>query len=46
MDPNATLDELRSAVRGNDIEKVFQLFEALDNWIISGGFLPNDWNRK
>lgn len=46
MDPNAVLDRIRVAVRGTDIEEAFQAFEALDNWLIQGGFLPNDWTDR
>ena len=53
MDPNATLTELREAARGywtappTDTEeaglRVVELFEALDEWLTRGGFLPEAW---
>lgn len=52
MDPNATLDELRELVRvqlyggQTDPDRMAELFEALDNWITSDGFLPNSWERQ
>jgi hypothetical protein len=53
MDPNATLQELRELYNevvqdeGTDVDAayVLDLFDALDNWIIAGGFLPNEWRR-
>jgi predicted DNA-binding protein (UPF0278 family) len=52
MDPNATLNELREWYNAvvqdgtSDHEgliEVLTLFDELDNWIVSGGFLPRDW---
>ena len=53
MDPNATLAELRLAATGywtvppDDVEAaalhVVELFEALDEWLSKGGFLPTVW---
>ena len=45
MDPNATLHELRAELANNepDIERVQELFEALDTWITGNGFLPFAW---
>jgi hypothetical protein len=51
MDPNATLTRLRELVaaerrgpltpdQGRDFA---ELFDALDEWIVRGGFLPADW---
>ena len=53
MDPDATLEELRELYNdwqdGNlDPDKAgdfVTLFDNLDNWIISGGFLPKEWQR-
>lgn len=28
----------------DDIERACELFEALDNWLSDGGFLPKDWS--
>ena len=52
MDPDATLEELRELYNdwqdGNlDPDKAgdfVTLFDNLDNWIISGGFLPKEWS--
>ena len=56
MDPNATLDELRELAHAQlhqdadqgwaDPDRMAELFEALDNWITSDGFLPNSWERQ
>ncbi|QPX62200.1 hypothetical protein PBI_INDLOVU_86 [Mycobacterium phage Indlovu] len=52
MDPDATLDELRSLaarVRADhrlsqaDVERAGELFDALDGWIMRGGYLPRAW---
>lgn len=48
MDPNAALDELRRLLADRDdgkLERIAELFEALDGWIAGGGFLPRDWQR-
>ena len=29
-----------------DIRRLLELVEALDEWITKGGFLPKDWERK
>lgn len=50
MDPNATLSELRqaipNAVDGDNAESVraAELFQALDDWLSRGGFLPEAWD--
>ena len=58
MDPNATLSRLRElsaeitkAFHAGDNAtdmgaEMADLFDALDQWITRGGFLPTDWNRK
>lgn len=54
MDPNKTLAELRSAAiwlyesdaYTADLEYVLSLFEALDEWLSQGGFLPADWQGR
>jgi hypothetical protein len=57
MDPNATLAMLRSLVRKvqdsnmdthplDRLDQFAEHFEALDEWIESGGFLPDAWTRK
>lgn len=52
MDPNETLRRLRAhmknATEGNvltvhETTEVGELFEALDEWLVSGGFPPSDW---
>lgn len=52
MDPDATLDELRSLasrVRAEhrlsqtDVERAGELFDALDGWLVTGGFIPVAW---
>jgi len=53
MDPNVTLRQLRAAVSdmaGDEFEfdasavgDAAELFEALDEWLSNGGFLPEDW---
>lgn len=49
MDPNETLRMLRERVADalNDRDyspiRVAILFEALDEWLSKGGFLPDDW---
>lgn len=56
MDPNTTLAELREYVRkvlyapeeldNDDIgDEICERFEALDNWIARGGFLPDAWKQ-
>jgi hypothetical protein len=57
MDPNACLEEIRriandfvdcgvsqrsARLKG---ERFAELFEALDEWISNGGFLPHAWSR-
>ena len=55
MDPNETLKKLRKIVAGiiNEADGLHrekeiefaEAFEDLDDWICSGGFLPNDWEN-
>jgi hypothetical protein len=51
MDPNECLKEIRRIVATNDTpdqetaHRLVMLFDALDQWIESGGFLPEDWQR-
>ncbi len=53
MDPNANLAEqrrIRNAIRigqytRNDVDRLAELIEALDEWISRGGFLPEAWQR-
>jgi len=53
MDPNTTLTQLRSLLSGNCmvqpqqptkwIYRAEELFQALDQWLSNGGFLPDEW---
>lgn len=51
MDPNACLNELRALLdpynhRPLDEDqqnRVFELFESLDDWLKEGGMLPLEW---
>lgn len=53
MDPNETLRQLRALVAqvhgdeegdiNDQLEDFAGYFEALDEWITKGGFLPRDW---
>ena len=51
MDPNATLKELLYLLNNptpddydcEDYTRFLELFEALDEWLSSGGFLPDNW---
>jgi hypothetical protein len=52
MDPDATLLELRGLVNvqltsahAANADRMAELFNCLDDWIISGGFLPAAWER-
>ena len=53
MDPNKTLADLREYIAaskecddGEILDKIAELFEALDDWLRNGGFLPEDWKRE
>ena len=48
MDPDTTLSELRTllpAVREGEVvaEEFLDRFEALDEWLRKGGYLPAAW---
>lgn len=51
MDPNTTLDEMRELARRlstgvgspEDSARLATLVDALDGWIVRGGFLPTAW---
>jgi hypothetical protein len=54
MDPNETLTELRRLVSrahepitmtGGHAQSFAESFEALDEWLSRGGFLPEAWSR-
>lgn len=44
MDPNTALQALRKYASDTGGEFAEQ-FEALDEWLSKGGFLPADWAR-
>ena len=48
MDPNAALAKVRELIGDGDSADVLLVdaFEALDEWLSKGGFLPSDWERK
>ena len=58
MDPNKNLDELRQLVRDiqgrglststilQKTDQITNLFSALDEWIVKGGFLPSRWSGR
>lgn len=51
MDPNETLAELRKlAARlldtGGWPDDMAEKFQALDEWLSKGGFLPTDWQAN
>jgi hypothetical protein len=57
MDPNETLRLLRltlkqmkadtdPAIRQAHADEAAEHFNALDNWMSSGGFLPEAWKRN
>lgn len=50
MDPDITLQELRLAVANyldsgdsTEAHQACDLFQALDEWLIRGGFVPTSW---
>lgn len=51
MDPNANLEEQRGIIAciqagmytADDVSRLADLAEALDEWLKRGGFLPRDW---
>jgi hypothetical protein len=54
MDPQATLDLIRELVKeiskneDDQTDEAVELAEAvddLDNWLMKGGFLPEDWEN-
>lgn len=45
MDPNTVLEDIRRyigrvGVEGNELTEAF---DALDEWLSKGGYLPEDW---
>lgn len=52
MDPDTCLEELRQLLGTKPdmsletlVNSVREKFDALDGWLKSGGFLPEDWSR-
>ena len=43
MDPNETLAIIRNSFAATDYEAAEEAFEALDEWLSRGGFLPKEW---
>lgn len=43
MDPNEALAQLRNAFADSDYLTAEELFNALDEWLTKGGFLPDPW---
>lgn len=56
MDPNEALKVLRGIMRAvnsdtqevslEDIGLAAEVFDSLDTWLSSGGFLPKAWEKK
>lgn len=40
MDPNATLEAITTAAIEDDETSLYELFDALHTWLVSGGFYP------
>ena len=54
MDPNETLSRIRGAVQehqsglllsSDGVDNLVELVAALDEWMMKGGFLPEDWQK-
>lgn len=45
MDPNATLANARKALLDGNLNEAAFAYEALDNWLVKGGFLPDAWSK-
>ncbi len=47
MDPDVTLAEIRHLLFNEfDLYTLQLKFEALDDWLSAGGFLPEDWSYR
>ena len=57
MDPNETLRLIRLTIKQMDVdenpyikaahaEEIAEYFEALDEWLSKGGFLPTHWKAS
>lgn len=52
MDPDANLIEMRGIVKAAlaggqqvDVQRLAELFDGLDTWLLMGGALPVSWRR-
>lgn len=54
MDPDKALDEIRKLQEDffenrcmgyNDLRRMLDLLEGLDDWLCAGGFLPKAWEK-
>jgi hypothetical protein len=46
MDPDQLLESIREQFgESGDMEMLSELFEAMDEWLKRGGFLPKDWAK-
>ncbi len=43
MDPNEALRKAREAFENDDYETAAEYYNALDDWLDRGGFLPTRW---
>ena len=41
-----THEVLMPAEASDALDRITDLFKALDEWIVGGGFLPEAWQRK
>jgi hypothetical protein len=56
MDPNIVLENIRSLVARiqddpcssiqDDADSLASLIQSLDEWLMKGGFLPNEWAKN
>jgi hypothetical protein len=55
MDPNCCLSEMRKLYKriidgetlpDNDMDRLAELIESLDDWLVSGGLLPAEWSKN
>jgi hypothetical protein len=43
MDPDETWRQLKEAINEGDFDRADELFDALDDWLVKGGFVPTAW---
>jgi hypothetical protein len=53
VDPNEALAEIRllcakdqatgESLDPHEVEQLVEMFQALDQWLVTGGFLPREW---